>query len=366
MSQKEFNFDDFKIENILDPSLENEIDENEENENHLEEEKEEEEETAVEVKDTEKETTKEKVETKEKDEKPTDENEEDDDGENDSPDFSPFMEALHEKFGWEFDEETLEENSLDGVVNHLSSIVKTNVEALLDEELSVGDGTLKKLHEFVKNGGDPKRFMEVYYNPIDYAEIDLEDENIQERAVRDLLEKQGYDAEEINDKLDNYKDSGILEKEAKMAKKKLSFLQEKDKETLLERQKEEIKAKEIQENEYWNEVKSTINKWDKIGDFPIAEKDKNTFFDYLNKKDREGLTAYQKDLMGDKAAAIKMAYIQFKKFNIEDVKKSVKTEVTKKVKESITKFNSSNKSGKSKQVDEESANSYNKFKLPWA
>ena len=364
MSQKEFNFDDFKIENILDPSLENEMDENEEIENQ--EQEEEKEETVVEVKDTEKETKKEKVETKKEDEKTNDDPEEDGEEENDSPDFSPFMEALHEKFGWEFDEETLEENSLDGVVNHLSSIVKTNVESLLDEELSVGDGTLKKLHEFVKNGGDPKRFMEVYYNPINYAEINLEDENIQERAVRDLLEKQGYDSEEINDKLDNYKDSGILEKEAKMAKKKLSFLQDKDKETLLERQKEEIKAKEKQDNEYWDEVKTTINKWDKVGDFPIADKDKNTFFDYLNKKDRDGLTAYQKDLMGDKAAAIKMAYIQFKKFNIEDVKKSVKSEVTKKVKESITKFNSSNKSGKSKQMDEESANSYNKFKLPWA
>jgi hypothetical protein len=357
----EVNFDDFSIENMfmgnpINNSIEDEI-EDEIIEPTIEPEADPE--PIIEKKED-----KSKSSSKEKD---TEKEENENGEESEEVDFKPFVQAFHEKFGWEFDESTLEDNSLDGLINHFSNIVESNVDSLLEEKLSIGDGTLKKLYDFVSEGGDPKAFMEKYYNPLDYSALDLaDDDHLQERVIRDLLSRQGYDNEEIDEKISTYKDASILEKEAETAKKKLFKIQEKEKETIVENQKKQNEENKNKVKAYWEDVKATIKSWDSVGNFPILEKDKSAFFDYLTKPDKNGVTQYQKELSEDKAASIKMAYIQFKKFNTASLKNAVESDVVKKVKNSLNKFNSANKSGKSNEVREQSASNFSDFKLPWS
>jgi hypothetical protein len=353
--EETINFDDFKLENILNPT-------------NVEINEEEEEETEEVANVTTEEVEPEPVKTKDKkEEKAPEPVEETDEDEEDSLDFKPFVQALHDKFGWEFDDETLEENTFEGVIDHLGSIVESNVQAIMDEELSIGDGTLKKMYEYIKDGGDPKRFVDTYFRPVDYSTLELSDnDELQERVITDLLAKQGYDTDEIKDKLDTYKDANILEKEAIVAAKKMAQFDKVEKEKLLENQKQSLEIAKQKEHEYWNDVKSKISSWDKVGDFPIIDKDKPMFFEYLSKRDKEGKTQYQRDLETDKEASIKMAYIQYKKFNLESIKKSVKTEISKDVKKTISKFSDSNGKSKSSNETIENANKYTSFKLPWA
>lgn len=363
MEDNKVNFDDFKIENIFNPQEINEEVNTEEEESNAEtasstEEKTEEKETSKKE-----ETNSKTVETK------TNGVSEEDDEEDDSDeaDFKPFVQALHEKFGWDFTDETLEDNSFDGVINHLSSIVESNVEAIIDEELSVGDGSLKKMYEYMKDGGDPKKFVDVYFRPVDYSSVDLEDnDDMQIKVVSDLLSRQGYDNDEIKDKIETYKEANILEKEANIAKKKMVAIEAKEKESIILEQKEYLKQKEEAQKNYWNSVKTSIKNWEKVGDFPIVEKDKDNFFRYLTERDKEGRTQYEKELAQDKEAAIKMAYIQYKKFNTESIKKTVKSEVTKDIKKTLNKFTDSNAKSKTADTKSENANKYTGFKLPWA
>lgn len=356
--EETINFDDFKLENILNPA----------NVEIEEEETEEEEVEVVETTTDEPEPAPEPVKSKsKKEESPVETVEETNEEEEDSLNFKPFVQALHDKFGWEFDDETLEENTFEGVINHLGSIVESNVQAIMDEELSIGDGTLKKMYEYIKDGGDPKRFVDTYFRPVDYSALELADnDELQERVITDLLAKQGYDDEEIKDKLDTYKEANILEKEATVAARKMAQFDKVEKEKLIENQKQSLETARAREQEYWNEVKTKISSWDKVGDFPIIDKDKPVFFDYLSKRDKEGKTQYQRDLETDKEAAIKMAYIQYKKFNLESIKKSVKTDVSKEVKKTISKFSDANSKSKSSNETIENANKYTNFKLPWA
>jgi len=64
---------------------------------------------------------------------------------------------------------------------------------------------------------------------------------------------------------------------------------------------------------------------------------------------KDGHTQYERDLKTDKDASIKMAFLQFKKFNIEPVKKVVKTELVQKLRNNLSKH--TDKSGKAPHRD---------------
>lgn len=94
-----------------------------------------------------------------------------------------------------------------------------------------------KLVEFVEAGGDPKQFMDLYYNQSSWADFRLEDESDSKVVLKEYLKAQGEDEDEINETLDTYEISGILEKKAKAALTKLQNAEKSYQEQLVEVQK---------------------------------------------------------------------------------------------------------------------------------
>lgn len=97
-------------------------------------------------------------------------------------------------------------------------------------------------------GVNPKEYFSTYNNIVDYSSLDLTKESNQEKVVRDSLTDQGYDAEDIDAKIQKLKDYSDLEDEAKRAqkilvKKESAKLEQKTRESEA-RQQREIKEKQ--------------------------------------------------------------------------------------------------------------------------
>lgn len=292
----------------------------------------------------------------------------------DSEDILNFYKTFNEKFGIEGVEisEDILNNGMDGVFDYLNDVKNTLVEQEKEEILSMGDGLLGDLYQYLSDGGDPKTFVKTFLEAPDYTEIDIAGEeniNNQKLVVKQLLERLGDDPEDIEERLKNYDESGILEREAKLAQKKLIKLQEQDKIKLL-REQEQAKQDRIKAEEtYWDNVKNSIKSAKDIAGIPLNDKQKDEFTKYLTVKDKSGLTQYQKDLQADKEIALKLAFASFSKFDFSKVKAMAKSEVTKDVKKVLSRFTDANAQTqqKSKNIEENKATNkvdFSKFKLP--
>ena len=306
---------------------------------------------------------------------PIDPDEPDDDPEpDDNEDVLNFYKTFNEKFGIEGVEITddILSNGMDGVFDYLNEVKDTLVEQEKEEILQMGDGLLGDLYKFLSDGGEPKQFVKTFLETPDYTEIDIVGEdNIhnQKLVVKQLLERMGDDPEDVEERIKNYDESGILEREAKLAQKKLIKLHEQDKVNLI-KQQEIAKENRIKaEEQYWNDVKTSIKTSKDIAGIPLNEKQKDEFTKYLTVKDRQGLTQYQKDLQADKEIALKLAFASFSKFDFSKVKATAKTEVVKDVKKALSRFTDANAQTqqKSKNTDDNKRQNkvdFSNFKLP--
>lgn len=281
--------------------------------------------------------------------------------------LKPFYDALNKELGIEdfkFDEV---EEGIPGLMNYLKDIVHGTVDQEVESIKSMGDGLVGDLYDYLRNGGKVEEFKKTFLEPTPFSSLDIEDnENNQKAVLKAFLESQDYDKEEIADKLESYESAGILEKEAKSAQRKLIKIEEVNKQNFLKNQETAAKQREAQVQEYWTDIKNTITNSKEIGGFPIADKDKAAFYDYMSKPGKDGLTALQKLYM-DKEASLRLAYAAFKDFKFENVVKKAKTETVKDVKKAITRFTDTNaKASKSSQYDIKTNNKpdFQNFVLP--
>ncbi len=284
----------------------------------------------------------------------------------------PFYKALNEELGIEMSEDVDKEyldKGIPGLLSYLKDLTANTIEQELEEIKSLGDGIMGNLYEYLKNGGKPETFVKTYLQAPDYSEIPIEGEdNIknQRMVVKDLLEKEGYDAEDIKDKLESFDASGILEKEAKIAIKKLNKLVEKDKQDLIKEQAVANEERNKKVAEYWDNVEHTIKTSTDIGGLPIPETKKTEFIKYLRERGKDGMTSYERELKTDKFAPMKAAYSQFLKHDYSTIKAKAKTEATKEIKKSLSKFTdtSGKLASKAKEkVEEGNKNDFSNFKL---
>ena len=120
----------------------------------------------------------------------------------DSEDVLNFYKTFNEKFGIEGVEisEDILNNGMDGVFDYLNDVKNTLVEQEKEQILSMGDGLLGDLYQYLSDGGDPKTFVKTFLEAPDYTEIDIAGEeniNNQKLVVKQLLERLGDDPEDI-------------------------------------------------------------------------------------------------------------------------------------------------------------------------
>ena len=315
----------------------------------IEEEKEEEEETIIpEVK---------------LEEAPADEAPESDHEEEESP-IRVFADYLHDKGIVELKEDDFEDSD-EGLVSLIENSIKNKVSEYKETLPPVA----KEFLDYIDSGGEPANFIDTY-SEVDYSKITgeaIEDKlEAQKQIVADLLYREGYSGEEIQEEIQDYEDGGLLYNKSKRALKKLQVHQDKQKANLVQEQKaEEVRKKEEYTN-YLVSLKDDINKRENIAGFEITDRQKKKFYDYITKVDRKtGRTQLLEDSINDNDAQLKMAWLYFNKFDFDKVQRQAKTDAVSDLKSKLQRAQSSSSkmaSKKRSKAPEETTSDFSLFR----
>lgn len=176
-------------------------------------------------------------------EKEVEEEEEDEDEEDDSDDeeegdvqVTSFFKALAEKMNWEIDDEDEVPQTAEELIEYFQEVIEeASVPTYANEEVA-------KLDEFVRNGGDIRDYLSIDA-PLDLDDIDIEDDEVNQKAVlKEFLKEKGFNSKQIEKKLTKYDEAGILSDEAEDALEALKGIREEKKQQLLEDQKKQAET----------------------------------------------------------------------------------------------------------------------------
>lgn len=205
------------------------------------------------------------------------------------------------------------------------------------------DEDAKAFIKFKREGGKTQEFFKAYSRESVIPEGNIEDEAHQDNVIRYQLAQEGWDKEEIEDRLEYLTESNKKEKVAQKYNEKLKQEITKSKQELIEQQEEIRKNSKAQEDLFKNTVKDTLSEVEDIKGFKITPKDKTTIFNFLTKKDvkvSEGksITGFQKKLsetFQDSEKMILLAKLIESDFDFTSFEKATKTKQTREIKNNL-------------------------------
>ncbi len=250
--------------------------------------------------------------------------------------FKPFIETMAEAGVLDLEEGVEIGESAEDLVEAFETTVNSRILNGINEYKESIPEIGQVFLDYIEKGGDPKRFLEAQTGPIDFANIDLTDEANQKVIVKEYLKTQDYTNDEIKEILQDYEDGLLLEKQAKLAVKKLEKIQEKQTEILVKQQEQEVKEREKALTEYVSSVQNLIKESKEIAGLAVNDKEKKELEAYLFKRDKSGLTQYQKELNENPVKTqLELAYLKFKKYDFGKVAKKAESTAAAKIRQSI-------------------------------
>lgn len=220
----------------------------------------------------------------------------------------------------------------------------------------------KEILEYLEQGGDIDKYLESLEKPFDINKLDLENESDQEKITREFYKLQNYDSEEIEEKIQDLKDSLLLEKESKLATKKVGkYFEDRSNALIQEQQALNDKAKK-EYDDYINGLTSTINSSESLAGLSLTKDEKDNFKAYLLNVDKNGQTQYQREIAENPIQTqLELAYLKFKKFDYSNAIKAGETNAVKKWK-SIIKSNETTVKGGKSYTDAKENSDFSAFK----
>lgn len=282
--------------------------------------------------------------------------------------FKPLIEHLNNKNILDFDETDLEDIDFSSEES-LEKLTEKTLEKRFNQKLESYPEELKKAIDWVENGGDIKQFYDYYYNNVRYSDLNIssEDTELQKAILRDHLRAIGEkDENKIENKIEKYEISGILEDEAKDALEKLQILEKNQDEQKQKTQKEKAESERLKQIEEWNNLKKAVLEAEDIAGFKVTDKVKQQLWDHMTKPvDKSGKTKLQvnNETKGLKAKLL-YAYLDMLDFDTTKLEKQVKTKVSSELRSKLGKFTDSKgkeRIGRS-QIDEPSESDFSAFR----
>ena len=222
------------------------------------------------------------------------------------------------KFGYEDIEADFEE-STEGLIQLTNVLSDRKAEETLDN-LFESFPTLYQHFEYLRNGGDPRAFMETVQEP-DWKATEINDTNAKQ-VLREYFKARGEEENFIEDMIEAYEDKNVLTDKATQAKAALANVQEKKREQLVQAQKLEAEKRQKETEQVWNTVKSTITSSSEFAGIPITERDKSKFIEFISAPvDRNGST--QRDIAASKLTLEQQLAMDLLLFKGMDLKRIV-------------------------------------------
>ena len=220
-----------------------------------------------------------------------------------------FFSLFSKELGWETDKEE-SPKSVKELVGLMDNIVKdASVPKYYSEDV-------KKLDEFVRNGGSFKEFYTATKSGVNTDTIDLAKEGSQKTVLREYLKSMNYSDAYVDKKINRYDESGVLEEEAEDALELLKEYNKEKEQKLLKDQEKEYDARVKQQQKFVSDVQDTIESSDTILGIKLNAAQKRELTDYIFKVGPEGRTEHQKDYASGSKAFVETALLLKEKENI--------------------------------------------------
>ena len=217
--------------------------------------------------------------------------------------------------------------------------VTSRLDAWASQEL---DEDAKAFIKFKIQGGDTSEFFKTYQNTSEITLGDIEDEDYQDNLIRYQLQKEGWDKDEIEDRLEFLTESNKKSKFAERYHDRLIKEQEKEKQALVKQAEEQKIRVKQQEEQFRVSIKDTLDTNKEINGIKFTDKDKNNLINFLTKKEKleDGrvITGFQKKLsesFNDPKKIALLAKILNDDFDFSSFEKSAITKKTKEIKRNI-------------------------------
>ena len=251
--------------------------------------------------------------------------------------------------GEELTEEMAEDLLEDSYENTIEERIAAKLQSLPNDA--------KNMITFVLKGGTMNQYLEqVTDNTIDIDEdIDLTSEKNQEKVMRAVLELEGEDEEDIEERIEYFKDKGTLASNAERKLKK--YLEDKAsaEQASIQQQNRARENAKKQERENKRAFASYLSEQKEIQGLPVPRKAKNELPSYLYDKTVElenggKITPMQKalfyDLPKNQAAYAQLAILLQNlnsdgTFNFDSITKKAETTVVREVKEKMRRTDTS-------------------------
>ena len=217
--------------------------------------------------------------------------------------------------------------------------VTSRLDAWASQEL---DEDAKAFIKFKIQGGDTSEFFKTYQSTSEITLGDIEDEDYQDSLIRYQLQKEGWDRDEIEDRLEFLTESNKKSKFAEKYHDRLVQEQEKEKQALVKQAEEQKARARQQEEQFKTSIKETLDTNKEIHGIKFSDKDKNGLINFLTKKEKleDGrvITGFQRKLsesFNDPKKIALLAKILNDDFDFSSFEKSAITKKTKEIKRNI-------------------------------
>ena len=227
--------------------------------------------------------------------------------------------------------------------------VSSRLDSWASEEL---DEDAKAFIKFKIQGGNTSDFFKTYQNTSEITPGDIEDEDYQDTLIRYQLNKEGWDKDEIEDRLEFLTESNKKAKFAERYHDRFMKEQAQEKQALTKQAEEQKTRAKQQEEQFRTSIKDILDSNKEINGIKFTDKDKGNLVNFLTKKEKleDGrvITGFQKKLsesFNDPKKIALLAKILNDDFDFSSFEKSAITKKTKEIKRNIEQRQSMRPSG---------------------
>jgi hypothetical protein len=206
--------------------------------------------------------------------------------------------------------------------------------------------------KFKLQGGDTKDFFKAVSKTKDLPQGQVEDEDYQDTVIRYQLAQEGWDAEEVEDRLEHLTKTG--KKRATAEKYDIKIKQEiqANKASELKRVEEAKKAEAQNEKLFKDTIKKSLDDNTEIKGFTLTAQEKPKLLDFLTKKEYKvgdkSITGFQRKLaevFQDTDKLLLLAKLINSDFDMTSYEKKVKTKYTEKIQDNLQQRSASRPGG---------------------
>lgn len=261
---------------------------------------------------------------------------------NDSDSLREIAKWAHDLGILDYEEDKFESSEEYFKEKFFEKVKKEALESLPSEIKYLAEGYLNgiSLNELINSKAREESFASL-------TEESLEDERLQESLVSQWLALQDHDSDEIKDKIESYKDGLLLEKEAKVALKKLKKYETSYQEQLANQAAQQKEQAQLQYTKQLEDLKKNIDTVDTfIPGIQLQKQDKEKLYMAITRRDRNGKTELENKMSSKEMQLAVAQFVLQLEGNLETIERKAYTKAAQKTKAVVNTYSDDSKNKK--------------------